>query len=72
MGIYFQQSGKPGEAIQFFTKAIEIAEPVEMLYGLAGRAYWEQNNKAEACTIWKQGIILKDSIAIAEAAKNCP
>ena len=71
LGIYYQKSGKPAEAVEAFLKAIDIAEPVEMLYGLAGQAYFQQKNIPEACKFWKQGIVLNDSLAITEAAKNC-
>ncbi|WAC14246.1 tetratricopeptide repeat protein [Dyadobacter pollutisoli] len=71
LGIYYQQNGQLDKALTEYLKAIDIAEPVEWLYGLAGRAYFSQNNKAEACKIWKQGVMLKDSISIAELAKNC-
>jgi tetratricopeptide (TPR) repeat protein len=71
LGIYYQKAGQTDKAIAEFQKAIEIAEPVEMLYGLAGQAHFDQNNKLEACKIWKQGIILKDSLAIEKAAEFC-
>jgi tetratricopeptide (TPR) repeat protein len=71
LGIYYQQKGNIQEALNAFSKAIEIAEPVEMLYGLTGQAYFVLNNPIEACKIWKQGVVLKDSLATAEAAKNC-
>jgi Tfp pilus assembly protein PilF len=71
LGIYYQQNGQPDKALTEYLKAIDIAEPVEWLYGLTGRAYFSQNNKSEACKIWKQGVMLKDSISIAELAKNC-
>ncbi|MCF0040985.1 tetratricopeptide repeat protein [Dyadobacter fanqingshengii] len=72
LGIYYQKAGQPEKAIEAFSKAIDIAEPVDMLFGLAGGAYFQQKNITAACKIWKQGIVLKDSIAIAESAKNCP
>ncbi|NIJ54126.1 tetratricopeptide repeat protein [Dyadobacter arcticus] len=71
LGIYYQQKGQLELAINMFIKAIDIAEPVEMLYGLAGQAYFQQKKLAEACKIWKQGIILKDSVSMASAAKYC-
>jgi tetratricopeptide (TPR) repeat protein len=71
LGIYYQKAGQKDKAIAEFQKAIDIAEPVEMLYGLAGQAHFEQNNRSEACKIWKQGVILKDSLAIEKAAEFC-
>jgi tetratricopeptide (TPR) repeat protein len=72
LGMYYDKRGLPDQALKQYLKAIEIAEPVEMLYGLTGQAYFKQKNRPEACKIWKQGVVLKDSISIAEAAKNCP
>jgi tetratricopeptide (TPR) repeat protein len=71
LGIYYQLTGHTAEALNAFNKAIEIAEPVELLYGLTGQAYHDLRNLAEACKIWKQGVVLKDSLATAEAAKYC-
>lgn len=71
MGIYYQKTGKLDMALTEFNKAIEIAEPVADLYGLTGKAYLLKNDRDNACKIWKQGVILKDSMAIAEFDKNC-
>ncbi len=71
LGIYYQKAGQTDKAITEFQKAIEIAEPVEMLYGLTGQAHFDQNNRSEACKIWRQGIILNDSLAIEKAAEFC-
>ncbi|TDE17750.1 tetratricopeptide repeat protein [Dyadobacter psychrotolerans] len=71
MGIYYQSSGNLPKAIDEFNKAIDLAEPVEDLYGLTGIAYQKANDKESACRVWKQGIVLKDSIAIGEFSKNC-
>lgn len=71
MGIYYQKSGQPDKALIEFNKAIEIAEPVDELYGLTGKVYFDKSDKTAACKIWKQGIILKDSISIAEFKNNC-
>jgi tetratricopeptide (TPR) repeat protein len=71
LGIYYQTSGNTELAIATYKKAIDLSEPVDLLYGLAGSAYFKQKNLAEACKIWKQGIILKDSVSIAEAKKYC-
>ncbi|TLU96235.1 tetratricopeptide repeat protein [Dyadobacter sediminis] len=71
LGMYYQLTGNIDLAVETYKKAIDLSEPVDMLYGLAGSAYWQQKNASEACRIWKQGIILKDSASIAEAAKNC-
>ena len=71
MGIYYQKSGQPDKALAEFNKAIDIAEPVDELYGLTGKVYYEKNDKVAACKIWKQGIILKDPVSIAEFEKNC-
>lgn len=72
LGMYYDQKGLPAQALQQYLKAIAIAEPVDMLYGLTGRAYFKQKNRPEACKVWRQGVMLKDSISITEAAKNCP
>jgi tetratricopeptide (TPR) repeat protein len=71
MGIYYQKSGQPDKALIEFNKAIEIAEPVDDLYGLTGKVYFDMNDKTNACKIWKQGIILKDSIAVSEFKSKC-
>ena len=71
MGIYYLKTGKMDEALSEFNKAIDIAEPVADLYGLTGKTYFMKNDKENACKIWKQGIVLKDSMAIAEFAKAC-
>jgi len=71
LGIYYQYAGQPDKAVIQFNKAIELADPVDELYGLAGKAYFSSNDKLTACKIWKQGIILKDSVSIAEYSKNC-
>ncbi|KAA0993232.1 tetratricopeptide repeat protein [Dyadobacter aurulentus] len=71
LGIYYFQKHKYAEALENYLKAIEIAEPVEMLYGLTGQAYLQNQQPVEACNIWKQGIILKDSLAIVAAKSNC-
>jgi len=71
LGLYYQASHEPEKALNEMNKAIELAEPVELLYGFTGRLYFSQNNKAKACEIWKKGVVLKDSVAIEELAKNC-
>lgn len=71
LGIYYRQKGDLSKSLEAFKKAIDIAEPVELLYGMTGQVYFAQKNNAEACKIWKQGVILKDSLSIVEAAKNC-
>jgi tetratricopeptide (TPR) repeat protein len=71
LGILYEMTGNGREALTAFDKAIELAEPVDMLYGLAGRSYLNQNNRNKACEIWKKGKILNDSISIAELAKHC-
>jgi tetratricopeptide (TPR) repeat protein len=71
LGLYYQASNEPEKALTEMNKAIELAEPVELLYGFTGRLYYNQNNKAKACEIWKKGVILKDSVAVEELAKNC-
>jgi tetratricopeptide (TPR) repeat protein len=71
LGIYYMQKGNTSEAIQHYQKAIDIAEPVEMLYGLTGQAYFRNKQLDEACKVWKQGVILKDSMAIALKTENC-
>ena len=71
MGIYYQKSGDLPKAIIQFKKALDLSEPVEDLYGLAGLAFLQANDKMTACLTWKQGIILKDSIAIREFNSNC-
>lgn len=71
LGMYFQMTRNIGMAVATYKKALDLSEPVDMLYGLAGSAYWQQKKPAEACRIWKQGIILKDSASIAEAKKYC-
>jgi tetratricopeptide (TPR) repeat protein len=71
MGIYYQKSGQLDQALIELNKAIDIAEPVDELYGLTGKVYFEKNDRKSACKIWKQGIILKDSTAIAEYNNNC-
>lgn len=71
LGMYYQAAGNTDLAVSTYKKALDLAQPVDMLYGLAGTAYLQQKNLAEACRIWKQGIILKDSVSMAEAKKNC-
>jgi len=71
LGLYFQKNNEPDKALNEMNKAIELAEPVELLYGYTGRLYLIKNNKAKACETWKKGVVLKDSIAIEELAKNC-
>jgi tetratricopeptide (TPR) repeat protein len=71
LGIYYQKNGEPEKAINEFNKAIEIAEPVEMLYGLTGSLYFQQKNKPKACELWTRGAVLKDSISVSQLAKNC-
>jgi tetratricopeptide (TPR) repeat protein len=71
MGLYYQGSKRYNEALAYYLKAVALADPVEELYGLTGQTYHELKDYTNACKIWKQGIILKDSLAIAEAAKNC-
>jgi tetratricopeptide (TPR) repeat protein len=71
LGIYYTQKKMPAEALKNYLKAIEIAEPVDQLYGLAGQAYLDNKQVDDACKIWKQGVILKDSLAIDLAAKYC-
>ena len=71
MGLYYQKNNEPEKALNEMNKAIELAEPVDLLYGFTGRIYFVQNNKLKACETWKKGIVLKDSVAIEELAKNC-
>lgn len=71
MGIYYQQIGQTAKAISEYQKAIDIAEPVELLYGLIGQAYIDQGNRPEACKFWKQGMMLKDVLAVEMASKFC-
>ena len=71
LGLYYDLSNEPAKALSEYNKAIELAEPVEMLYGFTGRLYFKQKDKSKACEIWKKGSILKDSVAIEEFAKNC-
>jgi len=71
LGLYYQKNNEPEKALIEMNKAIALAEPVDLLYGFAGRIYFSQKNKTKACEIWKKGVILKDSIAITELAKNC-
>ncbi|MCE6992177.1 lipopolysaccharide assembly protein LapB [Dyadobacter sp. CY323] len=71
LGLYYQRQKQYNEALKSYLKAVELADPVEELYGLTGQTYFELKDKANACKIWKQGIILKDSLAITEARRNC-
>jgi len=71
LGLYYQKNNEPENALNEMNKAIELAEPVDLLYGFAGRVYFSLNNKVKACEIWKKGVLLKDSVAIDELAKNC-
>lgn len=70
-GIYFQLSGQPEAALEEFIKAIDLAEKVDLLYGLTGQIYWQQNNRIKACEIWSRGKLLSDSLSIAELKNKC-
>ena len=71
MGIYYKQKGNYTQALAEFNRAIELADITEDLYGLTGQTYHMSGNKAEACKIWKKGIVLKDSISKTEYHANC-
>ena len=71
LGIYFQRTKQPQAALAEFSKAIDLAQNVDMLYGLTGLTYWELKNKVKACELWNQGKILSDSISIAELRNKC-
>ena len=71
LGIYYKQKGNYSQALLEFNKAIELAEIVEDLYGLTGQAHLLSGNKAAACKLWSQGIILKDPLAKSEYETNC-
>lgn len=71
LGLYYRQKNEPDKALSQMNKAIELAEPVDFLYGFTGQLYWDQKNQAKACETWRKGVVLKDSIAIAELAKKC-
>ncbi|CAG5069125.1 Lipopolysaccharide assembly protein B [Dyadobacter sp. CECT 9623] len=71
LGIYYTQKKMPAEALKNYLKAIDKAEPVDQLYGLTGQAYLDNKQIDEACKIWNQGVILKDSLAIDLVAKHC-
>jgi tetratricopeptide (TPR) repeat protein len=71
LGICYRQKGQLDLALQSFSKAIDLGDRVDMLYGLTGEVYFEQKNLPQACKIWKQGLLLKDSISTAAVAKYC-
>jgi tetratricopeptide (TPR) repeat protein len=71
LGLYYQYKGNLDEASSYYAKAIDIAQPVEMLYGLAGQVLFQQNRKEEACKIWQQGKVLRDSLSMVLGEQNC-
>ena len=71
LGIYYKKKENYDQALVEFNKSIELAEIVEDLYGLTGQTYYLSGNKSEACKIWKQGTVLKDSISVVEFNANC-
>ncbi|GAB2771323.1 hypothetical protein GCM10027275_12590 [Rhabdobacter roseus] len=71
LGIYYLQSGKLAEAIAQFDQAMKLAQPVEELYGWAGRAYQSQGQLDRACGIWQKGTLLDDPLAKQQYAALC-
>jgi tetratricopeptide (TPR) repeat protein len=72
LGLYYLEKQDLKESIASFEKALALAQLVESLHGYAGEAYRQNGNKAKACTLWNQGIILQDSMATAKYAEYCP
>jgi tetratricopeptide (TPR) repeat protein len=71
LGLYFQQTNQPTKALEAYNNAIDLAEPVDLLYGLTGKLYFTQKNNQKACEIWRKGVALNDSLSRVEWAKNC-
>jgi len=55
-GIYFLKSGDPEQAIRLFQEVINRPEFVDEVYSFLGKAYLEQDQLAQACESWRQGI----------------
>lgn len=71
IGIYYQKIGNLEQSKSAFEKAIDLAEPVEDLYGLTGELYLQMKDQPAACKTWQQGITLKDNLATTLFNKYC-
>ncbi len=71
LGLYYLEKQDLKKSIAAFEKALALAQLVESLYGYAGEAYRQNGNQAKACTLWNQGIVLRDSVATANYTEYC-
>ncbi|WP_373511755.1 tetratricopeptide repeat protein [Persicitalea sp.] len=71
LGLYYFKTNDLNKSIENYDKALELAQPVELLHGQAGLAYQKAGNNNIACEIWKTGIVLKDSLAKTLYSQYC-
>jgi tetratricopeptide (TPR) repeat protein len=71
LGLYYQKTGNLPKATEQFEAALDLAQPVDNLYGFAGKAYFDQGQKEKACGLWRRGTLLKDSLAVEYHEKYC-
>ncbi|MFB9296828.1 tetratricopeptide repeat protein [Persicitalea jodogahamensis] len=71
LGLYYLMKNNLDKSTETFEQALELAQPVELLHGYAGEAFYKSGNKSKACEIWKTGVVLKDSLADNYHKLNC-
>jgi len=71
LGLYYFKKNDLDKSLEYFDKALELAQPVELLHGYAGETYFKMGKNVKACEIWKTGIVLKDSLAESHYKAQC-
>lgn len=71
LGMYYEKISDAANALLYYNKAIDLAQPVDLLYGLTGQVYYQMGKKNDACATWRKGVILKDSLAAAALMQYC-
>jgi cytochrome c-type biogenesis protein CcmH/NrfG len=71
LGLYFLKNGQKGEALTAFQKAYQLSAATDQIHVWLGEALFVNNQKEEACRVWKKGEALGEADAVAKYRKNC-
>ena len=71
LGLYFLKNGEKSQALAALQKAYQLSPATDQIHVWLGEALFVNNQKEEACRVWKKGEALGEEDAVVKYKQNC-